>query len=295
MRTRTKWYVLALALLASACDQGSGQPSTSELDAYCAVARRSDLSTWVGDVVTLCQDMGSEDTVTCQAARSSGAGVDPIALGDLAALRILPAAGGRFVVLGADARLTIVRSDASEERELAHWAADPWVSDDGQRVAWIGLPQGLTEWDFGVPTVVVVQDLRASTPTILAEDELASTPRPIPGSSDVLYVSAQTGLASYWIAGPHRTPTQLTNVGLTEVDQEAVPVGDRELAWGSDGAFYFAIPDDAGSRLYRLDLTSGDARELGPGRWPRAYTSSILALTPGAERCAAVYANGGAP
>jgi hypothetical protein len=294
MSTGIRWCLLTLALFAGACDSNTAEPSTSELDAYCAVARRGDLQTWVGDVLTLCQNDGSEEGVSCQAAKPSDDGVAPIALGDVAPLRVLPASGDRFVVLGADSRLTIVGADGGEERELASWATDPWVSDDGSRVAWIGLPEGVDAWDFGVPTVVVAQDLDASSPTVLAEDELASTPRPIPGSADVLYVSAQTGLASFWVAGPSRTPTQLTNVGLTEIGQETVPIADRELAW-SDGSLFYSVPNDVGGRLWRLDIASAEAREVGPGQWPRAHAGTILALTPTGESCAAVYTNGGAP
>jgi hypothetical protein len=294
MSTGIRWCLLTLALFAGACDSNTAEPSTSELDAYCAVARRGDLASWVGDVLTLCQSDGSEEGVTCQAARPSAAGVDPIALGDRAALRVLPASGGRVVVLGTDSRVTLVGSDGNEQRELAAWATDPWISDDGQRAAWIGLPAGVDAFDFGVPTVVVAQDLQASSPTVIAEDELASTPRPIPGSSDVLYVSAQTGLASFWVAGPSRTPEQLTNIGLTEIGQETVPVADRELAW-MDGALFYSVPGDEGARLFRLDIASADARELGPGEWPRTRSGSIIALAPAGESCAAVYTNGGAP
>ncbi len=298
MGTRTRWGVLTLALLLGACDQTTaGQPTTSQLDAYCAVARRDDLSTWMGDVLTLCQTDGSQSSVTCRAARPASQGVDTIQLDVADVLRVMPAAGGRFVVLGSDNRLSVLRPDGSQEQELAPWATDPWVSDDGERVAWIGLPDGVDTWDFGVPTVVVVEDLRSGGPTVLAEDELASTPRPVPGTHDVLYVSAQTGLASFWIAGPDRPAEQLTNIGQTEIGQDTVPVADREITW-DDGALFYSVPGtDPGTvpSLWRLDVDAASAGQLGPGSWPQPHAGSIVALDPNADACADVYTNGGAP
>ncbi|WP_169791647.1 hypothetical protein [Sandaracinus amylolyticus] len=302
MRIRRSW-MLPLALVASACggdgDGGTPAPTPSadaELDAYCAVAQRGDLATWVGDVLTLCASSG-EDEVACSSGLSAATGaVTQIDL-ELAPLRVLPASGGRLVALLADERLVVLGPDRAIERELAAWASDPWVSDDGDHVMWVGLPDGVDAWDFGVPTVLATQSLDASARTVLVDDETASTPRPIPGSRDVLFVSTSTGLASFWRVTPGSQPVQLTNVGRDEVGPGFVPVADRQLAWSEGALFYGVDEEDGSTRIWRFDPATRDATEVGPGAWPRtASDGSVLALQPsGGAACAARYPAGGTP
>ena len=295
-----------IALAIAGCDAGAtrraAEPDDAALDAYCAVAERAELDAWVGDLATLCAAPAEDDElVACRAARTtaSGAMID-LAIG--APRRALPASGGRLVLLLDDERLVLAASDGTIERELAAWASDPWVSVDGARVAWVGLPDGAEPvFELGAPTVIAAQDIDAPARTVLTDDALASTPRPIPGSDDVLYVSASTGLASFWIAGPGAAPRQLTNLDLTEVEPSFVPVADRQLTW-SGSALFYAVPDDdvpedrGASRIWRVDVTSGDAIEVGPGAWPRARPDgSVLALQGAGERCAAIYPTGGTP
>jgi hypothetical protein len=293
---------LALALVAGACGgNGGGGPSTAELEAYCAVARNAELESWVGDIVTLCAPGVEEGLVTCTAGRvGTGGAITAIDLGTLEVRRVLPASGGRFVVSLADERLALVRADGSIERELAGWASDPWISADGERVAWIGLPDGVTAWDFGVPTVVAAQRLGDSARTIVSEDAEASAPRLVPGSDEIVYVSTRTGLASLWVAAPGRPPTQVTNVGLTEMDQRFVPPVGRELSWGG-GTVYYSVSGDSLPRggsdsVWRIVVGTGEAAEVGPGSWPRLRSDgAILAITSEASECAAVYPPGGTP
>lgn len=293
--------MMAIALLASACGgtPDVATPSTAgELDAYCAVAQRADLDVWAGDVLTLCAAADDEHSVSCTAARRiDDGGVAALELGELAIRRVLPASGGRFVALLADERLVLTDRDGVIERELAAWASDPWISDDGARVVWVGLPEGVDAWDFGVPTVIAEQALDAATRTVIVDDDQASAPRPIPGSRDVLFVSTSTGLASFWVASPGRAPVQITNAGLDEVVPGFVPVLTRQLAWAGGVLFYGVAEEDGSSRVWRLDVGAREATEVGPGEWPRVTSSgSVLALLPrGASTCAARYPIGGAP
>jgi hypothetical protein len=294
--TRRAWFRavwVSAAFLAGACGESPGSRE-DELDAYCAVVRRSDLDAWVGDVVTLCTAEG--ESVSCSASRVSADGtLSPITT-ESPVTRVLPASGGRFVALLADERLVLLGASGAIERELAGWASDPWISDDGQRVAWVGLPEGVDAWDFGVPTVIATQEIDARGRTVVAEDDLAGAPRPIPGTDDVLYVSSQTGLASFWMAGPSLPPRQITNVGLSEIGQATVPVAGRQLAWSAGTLFYGVVGAEETS-VWRLALGRNDAAELGPGAWPRVRADrSVLAMQPpGGAACASIYAPGGTP
>lgn len=308
--------MIALALTAGACQGSSPDPSVTpdaELEAYCAIAATPGLDSWAYDVATVCTPGEDDHAATCVASRvGSDGALTPIALAeDLAIVRALPASGGRLVLLLADSRLVLTSGDGTIERELATWANDPWISADGERVTWIGLPDGVTEWDFGVLTVVAAQTLAEGERIVLAEDDLASSPRPIPNSADVLYVSAQTGLTSFWIAGPERPATQLTNVGLDTIGEDSTPTAEGQLAWSITGELLFgALGEGDGTgeddgvtdetevaELWRLDVNAGEVHEVGPGAWPRVRDDgSVLALQPeGSDPCGAIYTAGGTP
>ncbi len=281
-----------LAVLWIGCGGGSGS-TENELRAYCAVAQRADLDAWANDVVTECRS-ASDDVIECTAGRVSASGeVTAIAIAE-PFVRVLAASNDRYVVLLADERLVIADDDGAIGRVLASWASDPWISDDGERVAWIGLPDGVDAWDFGVPTVIAVQDIDDAERTIVAQDDLAGAPRPIPGTRDVLYASSQSGLASFWMAGPDLGARQVTNLGLTEIGQDSVPIAGRQLAWSS-GTLYYGVTGESATTLWRLVLGNGITERLGDGAWPhrRSDGAVLAAQRPGSSACAAVY--GGAP
>jgi hypothetical protein len=313
MRSRFR-ILLSLALAAAACRGSSADPGPfpdAELVSYCTIAATPGLESWIGDVVTVCTTGADDESVTCMASRLDGDTLTPLALPpSLALARAMPASGRRLVLLLADGRLVLTNASGDVERELAAWASDPWISDDGERVAWIGLPDGATEWDFGVPTVVATQLLSESARTVLAEDDLASSPRPVPASSDVLYVSAQSGVTAFWIAGPGRPPEQLSNVGLDDLDEDFAPTAETQIAWGFTGLFFSALGEGTGEgepdglveetevdEVWRLDLAAGEVHEVGPGAWPRLRDDgTVLALQPaGSDPCSTVYTAGGAP
>jgi hypothetical protein len=167
--------------------------------------------------------------------------------GLLAAERFDP---DRLLLLTRDLRL-VLRDGDGRERTLATAAADPRVADEGGRVAYVELPAGTTELRPGVTGRLVLLDLRRGTRRVVADHPMDSTPFPVPGSDDVLFVSARTGVASLWLAAPGRPPEQLTNVGARAVGPGFVPVPERELAWvpGTRTAVY-----PAGGRTVTVEV-----------------------------------------
>ena len=305
-----------------------------ELEAYCAVATRADLVSWVGGVVTLCEQGEMDHHGACTAGRLVDGAIEPIELADGLALRVaLPASRGRLLVLLADERLVLIDRGGAIERVLDRWAADPGISEDGERVAWIGIPDGfdLAEVGLGTPKVVAVQSLSENARTVLVEDNMASAPRPIPGSSEVLYVSGnEEGIAGFFLVGPGRGATQITNVGIVDADEELDPVAGSPSLWASNGSFFYGVtglesveepiddadadppPDDdlengelvddaelEVSHLFRLVIVDDVAtvEEVGEGGWPQLDgDGAVLAALPlGSAPCATTYATDGAP
>ncbi len=292
-----RFLSFSLSCLAGAlgCTPSVG-PATGDLAEYCAVATREGLASWSGDVVTLCTAPPAagdhDEPAPCAIYRAARGALAEVALGVEAQLA-LPAADGALVVLATDGRLLHGRPGALSE--IARWAAEPQVSEDGRRVAYVALADGFTEPELGVPTQIVAHDLIADRREVVSTDELASTPFPVPGSSDVLYVSTRTGTASLWRASPGAAPRQLTNAGMERPEQGFVPVPGRQLAWigGGEAAFTAQYEDD---RVWRLDLASGEAEELGPGAWPRAEADgSIVARRGAGSDCAVTYLDGRTP
>lgn len=104
----------------------------------------------------------------------------------------------------------------------------------------------------------------------VTEDPLGSSPFPVPGSEDVLFLSARTGLASIWLASPGKPDRQITNIGKTNIDKSFVPVFGRELVWLPDSHTRKAVFTASYGKhaLWLLDIDSGKAIRLGPGRLP---------------------------
>lgn len=290
-----RFALLLFGTSALACTPSA--PARLDLADYCAIASRDGLAAWVGDVVTVCTQPPSsgdhDDPSPCDVYRVERSQLAPLALGVEAQLA-LPADGGRVVVLATDGRL-LHGSPGGALRELSRWAAEPRVSEDGRRVAYVALADGVTEPELGAPTQIVVHDLSADRRQVVVRDPLASAPFPVPGSDDVLYVSASTSTASLWRASPGGTPRQLTNVGMDRPEQGFVPVPERQLVWlGSSEVVYTAHYED--DRLYRVDIASGEAEELGPGAWPRANPDgSVVARRGRGSECSVTYLEGRSP
>lgn len=333
--------VAALAVVAAGSCVSDGMTGfvSTELDGYCAVAAQPGLVSWVGDVVTFCEQGELDHHGRCSAGRVVEGQVEPIELADDLAIQLaLPASGGRLVLLLEDHRLILADGQGVLQRELDRWAADPSISADGERLAWIGIPDGLdaAEAGMGTPKVVAVRSLSDSERTVLVEDPMASAPRPIPGTLEVLYVSAgESGVAGFFIAGPSRGATQITNLGLVEDDELFDPVAGAPAIWGPDGSLFFGVtglesaeepmdeleaePDpsedvdveevedgvlvDDGdldvSHVFRLAIVDDEARieELGEGGWPQLSTDGgiLAALPSGSSPCATTYTLEGTP
>jgi len=105
-----------------------------------------------------------------------------------------------------------------------------------------------------------------------------SSPFLRPGTDDVLFVSARTGIASLWLARPGARPRQLTNVGARSVDASFVPVPGRELVWLDSHLAVFTATYDGVSTLWALDVDRARAAPLGPGRWPQRHADTVIAL-----------------
>ena len=204
--------------------------------------------------------------------------------GLLAAARLDDA---RLVLLTAERTLVVrdatdARVDAPE-RVIARDVADPRVAADGsRRVVFTQLPAGAEIAPDTTGTLVVL-DLDRGTRRVVTSHPLDSAPFLVPGSDDVLFVSARTGLASLYLASPGRPARQLTNVGRRAIsgpdDAAFVPVPGREVAWvpGARVAVYTATHGGA-STVWQLDLDTGAATRLGAGRAPLVTPDGVVAL-----------------
>lgn len=294
MRTTTS-VALASTLLFTACGEAppSRRPIGADLESYCAVAGQPGLDAWIGDVVTLCAPGEDEHDASCRVLRARPDGtLDPIAMPEgVAPVRAMPA-GARVIALLTDGRLVAVGPSGVEE--LAAWATDAWIDEQGSRVVFVGLADGIAEWELGAPTVIRALELESGDTRVIVDDAEASAPRTIPGSRDVLFTSTATGVASLWIARDGGAAEALTNVGLDEIGPDAVPVPERDLAFVGETLVYGVVLDDGTSHLWSFDLASREARELGTGAWPRRHDAgSVIALQTTGD-CAAVMPIGGA-
>lgn len=326
--------VAALAVVLAACtDEETPSFQSTETEAYCAIASRPDLVSWVGNVVTFCEQSEIDHHGTCTVGRVRGIEVQTVDLGDLRVQLALPASRGRLVLLLEDERLVLTNGGGDIERELDRWASDPSISADGERLAWIGVPDGidLAEVGFGTPKVVAVMSLADSARTVLVEDAMASAPRPLPRSREVLYVSNnEEGISGFFLAGPERGATQITNVGRVDDNEEIEPVAGRVGVFAPNGSLFYSVtglesveeviddpdadppPEDDEENgevvedgeldighLFRLVLVDDEARieSLGEGGWPHLTSDgSVLASLPaGSNPCATTYTLDGAP
>jgi hypothetical protein len=309
--------LLVPALALAACEPTSigrrNGPAAAELDAYCELTSTPGLVRFDGEVATICE-AGS-----CMVARVRGTSLTPVAVSD--ARMGYGASRGRTVILHADGRLTIL--EGSSEVELARWAADVSIEDDGEHALFVALrdadtafgedaedPEtgeitsvagGSAEVTPEMGTRLVRMDLDTAEIEEIADDPLAGTPIALPGTDDVLYVSAPDGVAAILRVSPGGTPRQLTNVGITDVGQEFVPVPLDEVAIAGSRLVYAVIETEidtselegpAPGAIWAVDVNTGEAELLGEGRFPEASADGVIATvddTPGAG-CATTYA-----
>jgi hypothetical protein len=84
----------------------------------------------------------------------------------------------------------------------------------------------------------------------------------------VLFTSARTGLARLWVKAPGDPPRQLTNLGQTDVTVDFVPVPSRELVFVPGTRKVVFSAHYGTHELWSVDLDTGAALHLGPGRMP---------------------------
>jgi hypothetical protein len=242
------------------------------------------------DVALLCAPAPGHGA-PCEAGRLDAEGLTSRGLGELAAAWSFDER--RLLTLAPD--LTLALQDGAERRVLARGALDPRPADDGRRVLYVqleGEPQHFHPGDRGQ---LVVLDVESGARRLVTDDPLDSSPWLVPHSEDVLFTSARTGLASLWLATASGEVRQLTNVGLAEVGPDFVPVPSRELVWlpGTRTAVYSAHYGT--HTLWSLDVDTGEALPLGPGRLPALHAQGgVLAVSddPGVRPTLVHYAGG---
>jgi len=318
-RALVSLFAPLVILGSAACEPSSlgRRRPTAELDAYCEITSTPGLVRFDGEVATICE-AGS-----CMVARVSGSTLSPVSVSGAA--MGYGVSRGRTVILHDDGRLTIL--DGREETELAAWAADVSVEDDrdhlvlvGLRADEAGLGEDTEDSETGAITTVPGETL-VSSPSMgtrivrldldthevveLVNDPMAGSPIAIPGSDDVLYVGAPDGVAAILRVSAGGEPRQLTNVGLTDVGQEFVPVPLHEHAFAGSRLVFSVIDpnvDTSGiegprpGAIWAVDVETGDAELLGEGRFPMSGGPSssgdeVIAVvddTPGGG-CATTY------
>jgi hypothetical protein len=189
--------------------------------------------------------------------------------------------GDRMLLLERNLSL-FLREPSGSETLVAASVAEPRVSEDGATVIFTQFPPGTDRLEPGLVGKLVGMGIEGGKRRVVTEDASASSPFPVPGTDEVLFLSARTGLASIWKAAPGKPDRQLTNIGETTVDGDFTPVFGRELIWipGSRRAVYTAHYDS--HTLWVLDVDTGKARKLGPGRLPALQDDGSIAAVIGA-------------
>ncbi|MBX7193666.1 MAG: hypothetical protein K1X94_16535 [Sandaracinaceae bacterium] len=308
--------LLAVPLPLAACSPTTSvrRGTPSGLDAYCEVTSTPGLVRFDGEVATICEGGG------CMVARVRGSTLTPLPVSGAA--MGFSASRGRTVILHDDARLTIL--EGSDEVELARWAADVSVEDDGDHVLFVGLreadtgfgedvedpetgeltsvPGASVEMTPEMGTRLVRLDLDTAELEELVDDPMAGTPIALPGTDDILFVGAPDGVAALLRLTPGTPARQLTNVGVLDVGQEFVPVPQHEYAVIGGRVVYSVIDRavDLDERdgplpgaMWAVDVSTGEAELLGGGRFPMPSSDGVIAAaedTPGGG-CASTYAS----
>lgn len=296
---------VALLLALAGCASGRGRatgPTDLSLSptAYCDVLSADGLVDWTGTAATLCPGL-SPEAVEADALAGEGCTVYTVdgnggmVPTSITGARTAQALGdGRFVVWGWDGRLSI-RTASGGSTEIAPLALDPWVDAASGKIAYIAPAAGAETLDPGDDREVMLYDVPSGASQSLIADATASAPVPIPGTSDVLYVSSAAGVASIVRVTPSESIT-LTNRDATAVEQEFVPVYGRQLLFTEGASRIVFTAEYETDVLWTLNLTTGDAEILGPGRYP-AFGSdgSVLAASGSGESCALHYLDGRTP
>lgn len=266
---------LALAACSTAAPPPYAHTATAEVLARAAEV--PGLQTLHRDVGLRCDPVATSDVDVprCEALRIDERGTEALPLNDVVAAARLDA--DRILTLGSTLELAL--DDGRGGREvLARGAIDPRVAGDGRRVLYTQLSGAPDAYVPGMLGALVVHDTVDGTVRVVSDHPLDSQPFAIPGGDEVLFVSGRTALASLWRAVPGAPAVQVTNVGRTTVDADFVPVPGRELVWlpGTRTAVFTAHYGTP--TLWALDVDSGRAWEVGPGRLPAPAEGGVIAV-----------------
>jgi hypothetical protein len=308
--------LLLTGLAAGGCSPTSarrGPAAAGDLTAYCEVTSTPGLVSFDGEVATVCAEGA------CGVARVRGGSLELLPV--TGARLGLAASRGRVVVLHDDGRLTIL--EGRDEVELASWAADVAVEDDGDHVLFVGLraiEEGLGEQDVEVEsgdavgiapvrleaspemgTRIVRMDLDTAELEELVDDAMAGSPIPLPGSDDILFVGVPGSVAALMRVSPGGAPRQITNRDVADTGQDFVPVPLHETTF-SGGRLVYAVADETvdaaeddlhagGGALWAVDVETGEAELLGEGRFPVGDEGGVTVTTDqaGDGGCASRY------
>jgi hypothetical protein len=277
-------------------------PGASALsaEAYCRVAATPGLRSWHRDLVTVCDDRAPVDAPpNCQVSvvQADGRLVPTPIEGAVLARRL---AGDRVLVRTREGAIVIVGADGRPRLTLAAWGEGPGVSPDGRLVAFVTAVEGAPPpmdgmLDPAVGRRVVLWTVGESTAlrTVL-EDDAAMAAWPFPSGEDVAFVSTRSGVAALWRVNlASELAFQVTNQGMTEVEQDFVPPPGEGAIWlGTRPVLVYDATMATQPHIWRADLESGEAVEVGPGEWPvprDATTLNARASAVGDATCAAAY------
>ncbi len=289
--------LLPAALLPAALPACTPTPNAAqaELMAYCRVASREGLNTWVGALVTTCTDDEGTEEGSCSLFRVRAGSLEAVALPREVVNPIWAAETPSALFVLTDAG-ELVRVAGSAMEVISPLARDPSLSSSGERVVFLAAPEGVTEWDIDTPALIQSYAIRNREVSTVLQDEFAYAPYAVPRSADVIFSSNRSGVAAIFRVSPEGEPVQLTNVGMTAIEQESVPPLTNQALWADDGVYFAYMSDLNQSVVLHLNITTGAVEDVGPGFWPRLDTNNdILALAPSESTpCAFTYPAGGA-
>jgi hypothetical protein len=182
------------------------------------------------------------------------------------------------LVLATVAGALMIRTGDGVERAIATHAADPRLTSLRRIVAFTQYSADARDAQPAAGKLVAL-DLDRGARWVIADDPLASSPAVALDGRRAVYVSARTGLASLYVVAPGQAPRQLTNVGKREVDDDFVPVPGREWIWLDERRAVYTATYGGNAWLWAIDVDTGRAAPLRPGRRPRRAGTQVEAVT----------------
>jgi len=223
-----------------------------------AVGQIQGLVSWRGDVVVICpyeERRGDRKNCEVNTLDAKGNATRTGISGARTAERVKTG----MLVLRPNLDLVVVAANGTETK-IAEQVWMPSVAPEGDRLAYVQkLPDDAR---------VIFQRIEGGQSRIAVKDETAYAPWVVPGTDDVVFVSARTGVASYFLAKADGSQEQLTNLGMQTKQKGFVPVALEQLSWlpGTKSAVFTAHYGD--NELWKLDIASKKAELLGPGEYP---------------------------